>query len=134
MIYWHTDRKSTCLSSEVASMMKGVVRHCTDIEIDRNYVDTHGQSVVAFAFCHLLGFKLIPRFKNIGSQKLYHPENGRNEKYAHLYPVLSRLVNWDLIRKQYEQIIKFATALRLGNESAETTLKRFTRDTKHYLN
>ncbi|KIP26327.1 transposase [Bacillus thuringiensis serovar toumanoffi] len=115
-------------------MMKGVVRHCTDIEIDRNYVDTHGQSVVAFAFCHLLGFKLIPRFKNIGSRKLYHPENGRNEKYAHLYPVLSRLVNWDLIRKQYEQIIKFATALRLGNESAETTLKRFTRDTKHYLN
>nr|WP_258034493.1 hypothetical protein [Bacillus thuringiensis] len=30
--------------------------------------------------------------------------------------------------------MKFATALRLGNESAETTLKRFTRDTKHYLN
>lgn len=74
MIYWHTDRKSaciysqvkSCLSSEVASMMEGVLRHCTDMEIDRNYVDTHGQSVVAFAFCHLLGFKLMPRFKNIG--------------------------------------------------------------------
>ncbi|MCF7625508.1 transposase [Peribacillus frigoritolerans] len=24
------------------------------MEVDRNYVDTHGQSVVAFAFCHLL--------------------------------------------------------------------------------
>lgn len=44
------------------------------MEVDRNYVDTHGQSVVAFAFCHLLGFKLMPRFKNIGSQKLYRPE------------------------------------------------------------
>lgn len=139
MIYWHTDRKSaciysqlkTCLSSEVAAMMEGVLRHCTNMEIDRNYVDTHGQSVVAFAFCHLLGFKLMPRFKNIGSQKLYRPEAGTNEEYSHLQPVLSRPINWDLIRQQYEQIIKFATALRLGTASAEAILKRFTRDTKH---
>ncbi|TYR80915.1 Tn3 family transposase [Priestia megaterium] len=139
MIYWHTDRKSaciysqlkTCLSSEVAAMMEGVLRHCTDMEIDRNYVDTHGQSVVAFAFCHLLDFKLMPRFKNIGSQRLYRPEAGMNEEYPHLQPVLSRPINWDLIRQQYEQIIKFATALRLGTASAEAILKRFTRDTKH---
>ncbi|THG92330.1 transposase [Alkalihalobacillus alcalophilus ATCC 27647 = CGMCC 1.3604] len=139
MIYWHTDRKSaciysqlkSCLSSEVAAMIEGVLRHCTDMEIDRNYVDTHGQSVVAFAFCHLLGFKLMPRFKNIGSQKLYRPEAGMNEEYPHLQPVLSRPINWDLIRQQYEQIIKYATALRLGTASAESILKRFTRDTKH---
>jgi len=139
MIYWHTDRKSaciysqlkTCLSSEVAAMMEGVLRHCTDMEIDRNYVDTHGQSVVAFAFSHLLGFKLMPRFKNIGSPKLYRPEAGTNEEYPHLQPVLSRPINWELIRQQYEQIIKFATALRLGTASAEAILKRFTRDTKH---
>ena len=139
MIYWHTDRKSaciysqlkSCLSSEVAAMMEGVLRHCTDMEVDRNYVDTHGQSVVAFAFCHLLGFKLMPRFKNIGSQKLYRPEAGMNEEYPHLQQALSRPINWDLIRQQYEQIIKFATALRLGTASAESILKRFTRDTKH---
>ena len=139
MIYWHTDRKSaciysqlkSCLSSEVAAMIEGVLRHCTDMEIDRNYVDTHGQSVVAFAFCHLLGFKLMPRFKNIGSQKLYRPEAGMNDEYPHLQPVLSRPINWDLIRQQYEQIIKYATALRLGTASAESILKRFTRDTKH---
>lgn len=139
MIYWHTDRKSaciysqlkTCLSSEVAAMIEGVLRHCTDMEIDRNYVDTHGQSVVAFAFCHLLGFKLMPRFKNIGSQKLYRPESGMNEAYPHLQEVLTRPINWDLIRQQYEQIIKYATALRLGTASAEAILKRFTRDTQH---
>ncbi|WP_439823224.1 Tn3 family transposase [Bacillus cereus] len=139
MIYWHTDRKSacvysqikSCLSSEVAAMMEGVLRHCTDMEIDRNYVDTHGQSVIAFAFCHLLGFKLMPRFKNIGSQKLYRPEAGMNEEYSQLHPLLSRPINWDLIQQQYEEIVKFATALRLGTASAESILKRFTRDTKH---
>jgi len=63
MIYWHVERKSLCIhsqlkspsSSEVAAMIEGVIRHCTEMSIDRQYVDSHGQSEVAFAFCHLLG-------------------------------------------------------------------------------
>jgi AAA ATPase-like protein/Tn3 transposase DDE domain-containing protein len=30
---------------------RGVLRHCTDAEIDRNYTDTHGASFVGFATC-----------------------------------------------------------------------------------
>lgn len=37
-------------------MIKGVLRHCTDMEIQRQYVDSHGQSAIGFAFCRLLGF------------------------------------------------------------------------------
>lgn len=40
-------------------MIEGLLRHCTDMEVEKNYVDTHGQSEVAFAFCHLLGFQLM---------------------------------------------------------------------------
>src|SRR3546814_5033877 len=47
MIYWHVERRATCVysqlkrcsSSEVASMIEGVLRHCTDMEIQRQYVD-----------------------------------------------------------------------------------------------
>jgi TnpA family transposase len=64
MIYWHVEKKSVCIysqlkrcsSSEVAAMMEGVLRHCTDMEVEHQYVDSHGQSEVAFAFSHLLGF------------------------------------------------------------------------------
>ena len=78
MIYWHVERKSaciysqlkTCSSSEVAAMIEGVLRHCTEMEIEKNYVDSHGQSEVAFAFCRLLGFHLLPRLKALHAQKL----------------------------------------------------------------
>jgi TnpA family transposase len=68
MIYWHVERKSLCIysqiqscsASEVAAMLEGLLRHFTSADIDRNYVDTHGASVVGFAFCRLLGFKLMP--------------------------------------------------------------------------
>ena len=73
MIYWHVERRSTCIysqlktpsSSEVAAMIEGVLRHCTEMEIEKTYVDSHGQSDVAFAFCRLLGFQLLPRLKRI---------------------------------------------------------------------
>ena len=98
MIYWHVEKKSTCIysqlktcsSSEVAAMIEGVLRHDTEMTLKRNYVDTHGQSEVAFAFCHLLGFELMPRLKNIGKQKLYRPESGDKENYENLIPVLTR--------------------------------------------
>jgi TnpA family transposase len=54
-------------------MIEGVLRHCTEMSIDKAYVDSHGQSEVAFAFCHLLGFALMPRLKAIHAQKLYRP-------------------------------------------------------------
>ena len=40
---------------------QGLLHHCTDAEIEANYTDTHGASVVGFAFCHLLGFRLLPQ-------------------------------------------------------------------------
>jgi TnpA family transposase len=136
MIYWHVERKSTCIysqlkscsSSEVAAMVEGLLRHCTDAEIQKNYVDTHGQSEVAFAFCHLLGFRLLPRLKDIASKKLYRPEVGNPSDYEHLQPILTKVINWDLIRNQYDEMVKYATALRLGTADTESILQRFTRN------
>jgi len=81
MIYWHVERKSiciysqlkTCSASEVAAMLEGLLRHETTAGIDRSYTDTHGASIVGFAFCHLLGFRLLPRLKRIGAARLYRP-------------------------------------------------------------
>ena len=57
-------------------MIEGVLRHDTEMEIERDYVDTHGQSKVGFAFCYPLGFQLLPRLKNLGKQRLYRPNRG----------------------------------------------------------
>jgi TnpA family transposase len=135
MVYWHVAKQALCIysqlkapsSSEVASMIEGVLRHCTEMQIDRNYVDTHGQSEVAFAFCHLLGFQLMPRFKNLHEQKLSPPDVDGAEQYPHLQPILQEAIDWELIARQYDEMVKYATALRLGTAEAEAILKRFAR-------
>ena len=135
MIYWHVEKHATCIysqlktcsSSEVAFMLEGLLRHGTEMEVEKNYVDRGGQSEVGFAFCHLLGFHLLPRLKGIHRQKLYRPIAGHPDAYPHLQTILERPIRWDLIRQQYDQMIKYATALRLGTADADTILKRFTR-------
>jgi TnpA family transposase len=135
MVYWHVEKRAVCLysqlktvsSSEVAAMLEGLLRPGTAMPIEKNYVDSHGQSAVAFACCHLLNFQLLPRLKGIHRQTLYRPTTGQPEAYPHLQAILTRPIRWELIRHQYDQMIKYATALRLGTADAETILKRFTR-------
>ncbi len=136
MIYWHVERKSLCIhsqikspsSSEVASMIEGVVHHCTEMEVDRQYVDSHGQSTVAFAFCRLLGFHLMPRLKAIPTQKLSRPEAGQPDTYQNLQRVLAKPIDWELIRQHYDQMVKYVTVVRLGTAETEAILRRFTRN------
>lgn len=135
MVYWHVDRKAACIysqlkncsSSEVAAMIDGVLRHCTDMSVERQYVDSHGQSEVAFAFCRLLGFDLLPRLKLIHNQKLYRPKAGEADRFDHLQSVLTRPIDWNLIGQEYDRMVKYSTALRLGTAQSEDILRRFTR-------
>lgn len=135
MIYWHVERQSTCIysqlkrcsSSEVASMIEGVLRHCTDMEIQRQYVDSHGQSAIGFAFCHLLGFELAPRLKAIARQKLALPSAGMRARLPNLLPILSGTIDWNEIERQYDEMVKYAAAMQHGTADPEAILRRFAR-------
>ena len=141
MIYWPVEKKAVCVysqlkrcsSSEVAAMIKGVLRHCTQMSVDKNYVDTHGQSEVGFAFCYLLGFQLMPRIRGIHKQKLYLPDKGQSQSYPNLKAILNRPIRWQLIRQQYDAMVKFATALKQGTAESEAILSRFTRNNAKHL-
>lgn len=135
MIYWHVERQATCIysqlkrcsSSEVAAMIEGVLRHCTDMKIQRQYVDSHGQTAVGFAFCHLLGFELAPRLKAIARQKLVLPAAGMRTHLPHLAPILSNVVDWAEIERQYDEMVKYAAAMQHGTADPEAILRRFAR-------
>jgi TnpA family transposase len=70
---------------------------------------------------------LLPRLKALPSQKLYRPETGKADACANLQLILSRPIDWDLVRQQYDQMIKYTTALRLGTAETEEILRRFTK-------
>lgn len=135
MVYWHVDRKSMCIysrlksvrSNEVASMIEGVLRHCTNMEIDTQYTDSHGQTEVGFAFAHLLAFQLAPRIKGVGKSKLYLPSRSIKSKLDDIAPMLTRPIDWKLIAKEFHEMARYASALKNRDNSPERVLRKFTR-------
>lgn len=136
MIYWHVEKKATCIysqlksvsSSEVASMINGVLKHCTEMSVQKSYVDTHGQSEVGFAFSYLLGFDLMPRLANIRNQKLSRSEIADYKKYKNINKILTNVIDWKLIKEQYSEMVKHAIAMKEGFTDAESILRKFTRN------
>lgn len=135
MVYWHVEKNAACIysqfkrvsSSEAAAMIQGVLRHCTEMNVERQYVDSHGQNAIAFAFCRLLGFELMPRLKGINKQKLYKAEN--SQVFPNISPILaSKVIDWELIEEQLDTAVKHAVALKFGMADAESLLRRFSRN------
>ncbi|WP_442813484.1 Tn3 family transposase [Streptomyces sp. NBC_01754] len=139
LIYWHVEKKSlaihsqliNCTASEVAAMIEGAMRHGTTMDVEANYTDSHGQSEIGFGITRLLNFDLLPRIKRINKVKLYRPVAGEPDAYPQLTPALTRPIRWELIAQQYDQMIKYATAIRTRTASTEAILRRFTRNASH---
>src|SRR3546814_18164763 len=91
-------------------MIEGVLRHCTDMEIQRQYVDSHGQSAVGFAFCRLRGFELAPRLKAVARQQLALPQAGMRTRLSNLLPIISSPIDRAEIEPQSDAMVKYDIA------------------------
>lgn len=133
LIYWSVEKGSVvvhsqrlnCSASEVHAMVDGAIHHGTEMAVEANYVDTHGQSEIGFGITRLLGFDLLPRIKRINKVKLYRPAAGKPDLWPGLKPAMTRPINWTKIAEQYDQMLKYATAIRTGTASTEAILRRF---------
>jgi TnpA family transposase len=136
MIYWHVDQNSaciysqlkTCSTSEVGAMINGFLKHDSQMNMNKTYMDTHGQSVIGFAIGYLLHFDLLPRIKGINKQKLYYVNKGDKKLYANLALILQGRINWELIEKYYNEVVRYIAALRVGTVEAEVMLKHLSND------
>ncbi len=140
LIYWTVDvagamaiysQHLTCSASEVHAMVEGAMRHETTMNVETNYVDSHGASIIGFGVTRLLNFDLVARFKQINTMKLYLP--GRTDRFSYplLGPALTRPIRPEVIENNYDLIIKYATAIRQGTASTEALLRRFQGETTH---
>jgi TnpA family transposase len=139
MIYWHVDKKGlcvhsmikTCSSSEVGSMIHGILHHDTLMDISEINVDTHGQSCIGFAFSKLFGFDLLPRLKNINKQKLNCSSRQKKDEYPNLTEALaSDTIQWNKMRQSYREIVRHAAALKMRTVEPDVLIKRLSSDNK----
>lgn len=129
-VYTHTsDQMSTfynqvisCRSRESLYVLSGLLLNDTILQPQRHHVDTGGYTEHLFGLCSLLGIEFMPRIKDLADQQLYKLD--RDSHYGDLDALFRGAVDGDLIREQWDQMVRLAVALKNRNAPPEVVVQR----------
>ena len=117
---------STVFSSsdrEAAYVIDGLMQN--DIQENRIHsTDTHGFTEQIFSATHFIDVDFAPRFKQIGTQRIYSFSAKRTYQKKG-YPILpSRTIDHKLILKNWDDILRFMATIKSNHTSASQLFKR----------
>jgi TnpA family transposase len=117
----------SCTPREALYVLDGLLENDTILRHREHYTDTHGFTEQLFGLCYLLGFQFAPRFKDLADQQLY-----KIDKHTHLgklQPLFRQTIDWELIKEQYDQLVRVAASLKNRTAPAHVVLKRLRNST-----
>jgi TnpA family transposase len=109
-------------ASEAAHVLDGLLYHESDLRIAEHYTDTAGATEHVFALCHLLGFRFVPRIRNLSDRRLFalRPPSA--------YPVLERQIHGQIavrdIEPHWDDVLRAVTSIRKGTVTASLLLSK----------
>jgi TnpA family transposase len=84
--------------------------------------DTHGYTDHLFGMCYLLGFSFQSRLADLPGQRVY--KIAKADSYGDLDVLFSGAVDVDLIREQWDQLVRVAASLKNRIAPAHVILER----------
>ena len=112
----------SCSLREALYVLDGLLENETILRPREHSTDTHGFTEQLFGLCYLLGYSFMPRLKDLADQQLYKLD--RVESYGELDALLRQRVSTDLIREQWDQLVRVAASLRNRTAPAHVVLER----------
>ena len=109
-------------ANEAPYVLDGLLNHEATLAIREHYTDTGGASDHVFALCHLLGYRFAPRIRDFNERVLFCFE--RPGTYPTLQPIIARQVRADLIRDNWDQVIRLVASLRARSVAPSELLRK----------
>lgn len=109
-------------ASEAVHILDGLLHHESELKITEHYTDTAGATEYVFALCHLLGFRFVPRIRNLSDRRLFalRPPSS--------YPVLERQIHGQVavrdIESHWDDVLRAVTSIRKGTVTASLLLSK----------
>lgn len=115
-------RVISCSPREAIYVLDGLLENDTVLLPRQHITDTHGFTEHLFGLCYLLGFSFMPRLKDLKNQQLY--KLSRADSYGPLDPLFREAVDTNLIREQWDQLVRVAASLRNRTAPAHLVVER----------
>ena len=88
------------------------MHHGASLDIKEHFTDTGGVSDHVFALCHLLGYRFVPRIRDLQDRRLGTIE--APGRYEGLVPLMGRPIRTDIIRECWDEIIRLGASVKAG--------------------
>jgi TnpA family transposase len=93
-----------CSQYEAIAMFEALSQQKSNLPLLKNFSDSHGQSLLAFAFSKLLHIDLLPRLRTRKHKMLY--KASKEDSYENLNDAIHGVIRREYIRKYYDDILR----------------------------
>lgn len=100
-------------------VIDGLLKHKSELQIKEHYTDTAGYTDQVFALMSLMGFHFAPRLSNLTDLKLFSFDKNKFPKFNNL---ISGLINTDLIKTNYDNVLRLSHSIFEGKVSSALIL------------
>jgi TnpA family transposase len=107
---------------DAVHVIDGLLYHETELCIAEHYTDTAGYTEQVFALSHLLGYRFAPRIRDIDDVKLY--ALSKSTGYENIASILQGKINANIIRDNYDDVLRLACSIRQGLVSGSLMMSR----------
>lgn len=97
---------------EAVYILDGLMKNNSKLQPDTIHADTQGQNEPVFGLSYLLGIKLMPRMRNWNDVTFYKVD--KKDQYAHIDQVFSDVIDWNLIRAHWKDLMQVVISIKQG--------------------
>ncbi len=106
---------------ESTYVLDGLLYHEADLKIAEHYTDTNGFTDHVFALTHLLGYRFVPRIRDLGDTRLHTPSR---HQHPNLAAITGTPLNLQQIRLHWDDITRLASSIKHGTVTASLMLRK----------
>jgi TnpA family transposase len=94
----------TCSQYEAIAMFEALFKQKSTLPLLKNFSDSHGQSLLAFAFARLLHIDLLPRLRTRKHKMLY--KASKEADYENINDAIHGVIRREYIHKYYDDMLR----------------------------
>jgi TnpA family transposase len=109
-------------AAEAPHVLDGLLLHGSGLEIHEHYTDTGGATDHVFALSHMLGYRFVPRMRDLADRRLGTFEPAA--RYKELEPLIGRPINTAIILESWDEVVRLAASLKTKTVAPSVMLKK----------
>ena len=117
-----SSRIMSATASEAPYVLDGLLLGARELPLPELYTDTGGASDHVFGLCHLLGFRFVPRMRDLADRRF--GAIAANSAYKGIECLFGQAIKVGAIEAEWDDLVRMAASIREGTVAPSVILRK----------